>query len=59
MRVCTPRQVSAPLHLIVKDGLEKRDHDAWFDLTGRHRDGLQVSGSRLSAELGKAYSVQS
>ena len=26
----------------MSDGLEKRHHDGWFNLTGRHRDGLQV-----------------
>ncbi len=35
-------QVTADLELIVGDGREWHSHDAWFPLSGRHCDGLQV-----------------
>jgi hypothetical protein len=41
-------QVSAPLEPIVADGLTKRDHDGWFNISGRHRDGLQVKFTLMS-----------
>ncbi len=36
-------QVVAPLDLIVSERLERRNHDEWIRVTGRHRDGLQAS----------------
>jgi hypothetical protein len=42
-------QVSAPLEPIVADGLTKRDHDGWFSISGRHRDGLQVEIPLMTA----------
>lgn len=36
-------QVVTPLDLIVTERLEKKNHDDWFKVTGRHRDGLQAS----------------
>jgi hypothetical protein len=41
-----------PLDIIVTKGVEKRDKDAWFDLTGRHRDGLQVQRVTVTRDAG-------
>ena len=37
-----PSQVTVPLAPIVANGRERRNHDAWYPLSGRHCDGLQV-----------------
>jgi hypothetical protein len=37
--------VVAELEQLVGDGRERRSHDAWFPLSGRHCDGLQVRRS--------------
>ena len=40
-------QVTVSLDPIVGDGRERRNHDAWFPLSGRHCDGLQVREARM------------
>ena len=42
----------AELEQLVGDGRERRSHDAWFPLSGRHCDGLQVRRSFGTAAIG-------
>jgi hypothetical protein len=39
-------QVTVSLAVVVGEGRERRNHDGWFPLSGRHCDGLQMQAQR-------------